>query len=172
MHDKIAEPFCLVLKVWPAPRTQALRRRRTGRDSSIHDRLVKASPLVDRTHFKFVDVSYSGSVNFLLHKAYTPDAIVVWVQIRLIRRPQCWRNEVWHLSLQESDGVACSMRQCTVLLKDKTQPWDFRNMSGSSFLARRLSRYYAPFTLTTRRDQMDLSAAINKLLFKRYVKIQ
>jgi len=112
----------------------------TGRDSSIHDRLVKASPLVIQTHFKFVDVSYSGSVNFLLDKAYTPDAIVVWVQIRWIRRPQCWRNEVRHLSLQERDGVACSMRQCTVLLKDKTQPWDFRNMSGSSVLARRLSR--------------------------------
>ena len=39
-------------------------------ESSIHDRLVKASPLVDQTLFKFVDVSYSGSVNFLLHKAY------------------------------------------------------------------------------------------------------
>ena len=36
----------------------------TGRDSSIHNRLVKASPLVDQTHFKFVDVSYSESVNF------------------------------------------------------------------------------------------------------------
>jgi len=45
------------------------------------DRLVKASPLVDQTHFKFVDDSYSGSVNFFLHKAYTPDTIVVWVQI-------------------------------------------------------------------------------------------
>src|SRR6218665_1410936 len=81
---KIAETLCLV-RVCPAPRTrQALRRRRhgTGRDSSIHDRLVKAFPLVDQTHFKFVDVSYSGSVNFLLHKAYTPDVIVVWVQIR------------------------------------------------------------------------------------------
>ena len=35
-------------------------------DSSIHDRLVKASPFVDQALFKFVDVSYSGSVNFLL----------------------------------------------------------------------------------------------------------
>src|SRR6218665_2485750 len=42
-----------------------------GRDSSIHDRLqVKSSPLVIQTHFKFADVSYSRSVNFLLHKAY------------------------------------------------------------------------------------------------------
>ena len=51
-------------------------------DSSIHDRLVKASTLVDQTHFKFVDVSYmySGSVNFLMHKVYTQN--VVWVQIR------------------------------------------------------------------------------------------
>jgi len=28
MHDKIAETLCLLLKVRPAPRTQALRRRR------------------------------------------------------------------------------------------------------------------------------------------------
>ena len=50
---------------------------------NIHDRLVKASPLIDQTHFKFVDVSYSGSVNVLMHKAYTPaDAKAVWVQIR------------------------------------------------------------------------------------------
>jgi len=27
-------------------------------DSSIHDRLDKASPLVDHTHIKFADVSY------------------------------------------------------------------------------------------------------------------
>ena len=33
-------------------------------------------------------------------------------------RPLCWRYEVWHLSLQESDGVTCSMRQCSILLKD------------------------------------------------------
>ena len=49
-------------------------------DSSIHDRLVKACPLVDQTRFKFVEVSNSGSVNFLLQ--YTPDAIVEGVQIR------------------------------------------------------------------------------------------
>src|SRR6218665_1094035 len=60
-------------------------------DSSIHDRVVKACPLVDKTRFKFVDVSNSGSVNFLLQ--YTLDAIVDWVQIWW---PQCWRNEVWH----------------------------------------------------------------------------
>ena len=89
-------------------------------DSSFHDRLDKASPLVDQTHIKFANVSYCRSVKFLLQ--YTADAIVDWIQNWLIWRPQCWRNEVWHFSLQESDGVACSMRQCTVLLKDKTQP--------------------------------------------------
>src|SRR6218665_2454720 len=41
-------------------------------DSSIHDRLVKASPLVDHMHFKFVDFNYCGAVNFLLHKVYSP----------------------------------------------------------------------------------------------------
>jgi len=49
-------------------------------DSSIHDLLVKACPLVDQTRSKFVGVSYSGWVNFLLQ--YTPDAIVDWVQVR------------------------------------------------------------------------------------------
>ena len=49
-------------------------------------------------------------------------------------------GEVEYLLLQESDGVACSMRQCTVLLKDKTPPFDIRNVSDSSFLARKLSR--------------------------------
>jgi len=68
-------------------------------DSSIHDRLVKAWPLVDQTRFKFFDVSYRpnyGSVNFLLQ--YISDAIVDWVQIRWIRRPQCCRNEIGYLS--------------------------------------------------------------------------
>jgi len=32
--------------------------------------------------------------------------------------------------------------QCTVLLEDKTPPWDIWNMSDSSFLARKLSRYW------------------------------
>ena len=115
-------------------------------ESSIHDRLDKASPLVDQMHIKFADVGYCGTVNFLLQ--YTPDAIVDWIQIRWIRWPHCWRIEVWHLSLQERDGVACSMRQRTVLLKDKTPPWDIRKMSNSSFLARKLTRLYVPFTLT------------------------
>jgi len=100
----------------------------TGRNSSIHDRPVKASPLVDQTHFKFVDVRYSGSVNFFLHKAYTPDAIFAWVQIQWIRQLQCWRNEVSHFSIRKSDGLTCSMHQCIVLLKDKTPPWNIRNM--------------------------------------------
>ena len=49
-------------------------------DSSIHDRLDKAFPLVDHTHIKFAEVSYCGSVNCLLQ--YTPDAIVDWVHFR------------------------------------------------------------------------------------------
>src|SRR6218665_2060516 len=76
-------------------------------DSSIHARLVKlACPLVNQMRFKFVDVSYSGSVDFFLQ--YTPDAIV----------------------------------------ERETPPCDIRNMSGSRFLARRLSRGYTSFTLT------------------------
>ena len=149
----------------PRSTNTSARRRATGRDSSIQDWLVKVSQLVDQTHFKFVDVSYSGLVNFFLHKAYIPDAKVVWVQIRWIRRPQCWRNEVRHLSIQESDGVACSMRQCTVLLKDKTQLWDFRIMSGSKSWQEDFRNSICPIHFDTRLDKMDFSAAINKLLF-------
>src|SRR6218665_2305970 len=47
-------------------------------DSSIHDRLDKSSPLVDQMHIKFANVSYGGSVNFILQ--YTSDFIVYWVQ--------------------------------------------------------------------------------------------
>src|SRR6218665_137359 len=47
-------------------------------DSSIHDRLDKSSPLVDQMHIKFANVSYGGSVNFILQ--YTSDFIVDWVQ--------------------------------------------------------------------------------------------
>src|SRR6218665_241147 len=78
---KIAETLCSVHKVYPVPRTQALRRRRHWPIAAcIHDQLVKACLLVDQTCFKFVDVSYSGWVNFLLQ--YTPGAILDWVQIR------------------------------------------------------------------------------------------
>ena len=34
-------------------------------DSSIHDRLDKASPLVDQTHIKFADVSYCAWIGKL-----------------------------------------------------------------------------------------------------------
>src|SRR6218665_1343911 len=49
--------------------------------------------------------------------------------------PQCWRNEVEHHSLQESDGVTCSMRQGAVRSKDKNR-WDIQNMYGNSFWAK------------------------------------
>src|SRR6218665_1523902 len=66
--------------------------------------------------------------------------IVDWVKIRSIHRPQCWRNEVEYLLLQESDGVACSMRRP---VERQNPPWDIQNMYGSSFWAS-----HAPFTLT------------------------
>ena len=53
-------------------------------DSSIHDRMDKASLFVDQTHIKFADVTYCGSVNFLLQ--YTADAIVDLDQIRSVQK--------------------------------------------------------------------------------------
>jgi len=76
-----------------------------------------------------------------------------------------------HLLLQESDGVSCSVRQCTVLLKDITPPWDLRNMSIISFLARkRIIAIACPIHFDTRLDKIDFSTAIDKLLFKCHVK--
>ena len=107
-------------------------------DSSIHDRLVKACPLVDQshqTHFKLVDVSNSESVNFLLQ--YTPDAIVEG-----FRSGEFGGHSVEGMK----SGTLCSMKatvsraRCTVLLENKNPHWDSQNRSGSSFWARRLSR--------------------------------
>jgi len=41
-------------------------------DSGINDWLVKLRPLIHKTCFEFIDVSYFGAVNFLLQN--TPDA--------------------------------------------------------------------------------------------------
>ena len=41
-------------------------------DRRINDRLVELRPLVDETHFEFIDVSNFGAINFLLQN--TPDA--------------------------------------------------------------------------------------------------
>src|SRR6218665_3563510 len=75
IHDKIAETLCLVLKVCPAPRTRQVLRRRRHWPKCPHSSIRRIS--------SSLTFCYSGSVNFLLHKAYTPDAVVVWVQIRV-----------------------------------------------------------------------------------------
>jgi len=69
--------------------------------------------------------------------------IVDWVKIRWIRWSQCWRKEVEYLSLQESDGVAWSMRRAPSCRKTKTHPGISRIcMAVASVVAN------APFTLT------------------------
>ena len=124
-------------------------------DSTIHDRLDKASPLVDQTHIKFADVSYCGSVNFLLQ--YTPDAIVDWVQIRWIRRPQCWRNEVWHLSFKESDG-GCREFDAPVHRPDERRnpTLGYREYVWQQFLGKQIVAIVCPIQFDTRLDKMDL----------------
>ena len=86
-------------------------------DGSINDRLVTLCPFAYQMCFEFLKVSYPGVVNLLLQ--HTPDAVVYRVKVLRIRWPQCWRNEVRHLSLQESDNIACSMRRGAVLLEHK-----------------------------------------------------
>ena len=105
--------------------------------------MVKASPLIDQTHFKFVDVSYSGSVNFLLRKAYIPES-------RCYNRlgSDSVNSATTVLEKRSQAPFAPGKRRCRVLdapvhrpvERQNRKPWDFRNMSGSSFLARRLSR--------------------------------
>ena len=77
-YDKLTETLCVVLKVCPAPRTQALKRRRHWPIAASTIDWAKRPSLVDQTHIKFADVSYCCSVKFLLQ--YTADAIVDWVQ--------------------------------------------------------------------------------------------
>jgi len=115
-------------------------------DSSIHDQMVKTCPLVDHTHLKFVNVGYSGSLNFLL----SPESrCYSWLGSDPVTSAATVL-EKWSRTFRSAgiDGVSCSMCQSTVLLKDKTRLRDIRNMPGSSFLARRLSWHYASLTLT------------------------
>ena len=50
--------------------------------------------------------------NFLCSNR-TPDAVVYRVKVRRIRWPQCWRNEVRRLSLQESFKATVSRARCS-----------------------------------------------------------
>src|SRR6218665_2709646 len=116
-------------------------------DSNIHDRLDKASHLVDQTHIKFADVSYCGSVNF------SCTTLQMLQSTAGFRSGEFGGHSVGEMKSgtfrsRKASVMACSMRQCTVQLKDKTPPWDIRNMSDSSFVARKLSRKNVPLTLT------------------------
>jgi len=131
-----------------APRTQALRRRRHWPMAAstihwskhAHPSIRRVSSSLTLANLEF----WIGKLSPTVHSRYYS-----WLGSDPVNSAATVLEE-WsrHLSLQESDGISCSMRQCTILLKDETQPWDIRNISGNSFLARRLSRYYAPFTLT------------------------
>ena len=69
-------------------------------------------------------------------------------------------------------GVLCSMRQRTVLLKDKTPPSDIRNIYVWQYLlGKKIVVIVCPIHFDTLVDKMDFSAAINKLLFKLNIKI-
>ena len=139
IHDKEAETLCLVLKVCPAPRTQALRRRRhwpiaasliTGQ--SVSTRWSGAFEVVPAFTLAILDGKLSPAVHSWCYSRLGSDQVNSAGTVL-----EEWSQA--HLA-PESDDDSRLMRQCTVLLKDKTPPWDIRNMSGSSFLARRLSQ--------------------------------
>jgi len=52
-----------------------------------------------------IGVSDRSLVNALLRQ--TPDSVVDWVQIRTVRWPQIWRDELRCLLLQELDSLTC-----------------------------------------------------------------
>src|SRR6218665_1510037 len=95
----------------------------TGRDSSIHDRLVKASPLVAHTHFKFVDVHsfihygdlYSAPSRLLLRSA--PDPCTAKKK-SFETRVECVRKSHGKQSLRQRKPIphrGTNHRECTGL---------------------------------------------------------
>ena len=128
---------------------------------SIHNRLVKACPLFDQTRFKFVDVSYSGQVNFLLQ--CTPDAIVGKFCDHSVGEMKSGtfhsRKASWKATVHSPVE-----RQNPTLQRYPDYVW--QQLLGKKIVAIVCSSHF-----DTRLDKMDFSAAINKLLFNRYAKI-
>jgi len=143
--------------------TQALRRRcHWPIAASTNDWLI--------THSSIGRISSSLRLAILDRQTFscsTPDAIVDKVQIWWIRGPQCWRNEVGHISLQDSDGVSCSMPVHRSV--ERHNP--FIPYQDYVALGKKIVTIVCPFHFDTQLEKMDFSAAINKLLFKHYVKM-
>src|SRR6218665_346027 len=134
-------------------------------DSIIHDRLDKASPLVYQTHIRFVDVSYSGSVNFLMHsRCYS----------RLGSNPM--NSAATLLEKRSLAPFDPGKRRCCVLDAPVHRPVERQNPTPGYpeygwqwLLGKKIVAIVGlcPIHFDTRLDKMDVSAAINKLLFKR-----
>ena len=135
-------------------------------DNSIHDRLqsIKASPLVDQTRFKFV-----GSVNFLLR--YTPEAQSTGFR----------SGEFGVHSIGDMKSGTFRSRKATVsgARFASARPVERQNLTlgypeyvWQQLLGKKIVAIVCPIPFDTRLDKMDFSAAINELLFKRYVKLQ
>ena len=58
---------------------------------------------------------HTGVLYTFLHP--TPDPVVDRVQIRTVRRPQIWGDELWCLLLQQLNCLASMVHRCAVLLK-------------------------------------------------------
>ena len=67
-----------------------------------------------RAHSSIIRVSSSLTLAILDRETLsysTPDIIVDWVQIRWIRRPQCWRTEVGHFRSRKAVATVSRARQ-------------------------------------------------------------
>ena len=64
-------------------------------DCSVNDTLIKAVPFVDQSLFQMLDVTDPATVHALLQNA--PDLVVNWIEIRAVRWPVLWPDEVWRL---------------------------------------------------------------------------
>src|SRR6218665_1626146 len=139
IHDKIAETLCLVLEVCPAPRTQALD------DAPLAAIAASRIDWSRRPNSSIRRISNSLTLAILDWKTLPcirPTLQILWSSGFRPGEFGDHRVRETKSGTFRSRRATVSMRQCTVRLKDNTRPWDFRYrpMSGSSFLARRLSR--------------------------------
>ena len=86
-------------------------------DCVVDDMLLQTRPCNNQTALQISNVEYGRAVKALFQDA--PDLIVHGIQVRTIRGPQVWGNEVRCRMGQKCDGVASTVCGRVVLLEDE-----------------------------------------------------
>src|SRR5215469_4384548 len=81
----------------------------------IHHTLLHIRPHLNKTLFQRVYIVYWLLVHPLLY--VTPNLIINGVEIRTVRRPEVWRNEIWSGLTQVLQSGTSAMSRCAILLK-------------------------------------------------------